>query len=381
VRAAVMAGGWIVGWLLLWRPPTLRRRRPTAASPASESPVPAPAAPESVAVVIPARDEADRLPLLLASLADQDHPIDELVVVDDHSRDDTAAIAASFDGVRVVAAPPLPEGWTGKSWACQVGVEATTSDVVALVDADVVLAPDALAGALDERRRTDGLVSVQPRHDVGGPIEALSLVFNVVAVMGLGLGSPLWRRPGWGAAGPLVVARREHYDRAGGHAATPGDVAEDLALAASFRRVGLPVRCVLGGEVVRFRMYRDLRGLLEGWSKNMATGARRTPALLGLGTALWITGLLAAASAVVDRLDGSAASVATAGGIYALVTAQVAILGRSVGRFGPAAAAWPLLVAVFVAVVGWSAVATFLVRRVTWSDRSIDLSRRGRVAS
>lgn len=361
VRALIVAAGWTVGWLLLWRPPLLGRR-----------PQEAPAGGD-VAVVVPARDEADRLPLLLASLARQRAAVAEVVVVDDHSSDGTAEVAREA-GVRVVPAPPLPAGWTGKTWACHTGVDATTAGEVVLVDADVVLEPDALGEVLALRRRHGGLVSVQPRHDVARPVEALSLVCNVVAVMGLGIATPRRRHAGWGAAGPVLATSRDELARAGGHAAVAGDVAEDLGLAAAFRAAGLPVRCVLGGGQVRYRMYRDLPGLVRGWRKNMATGARRTPLPLRLGTALWVTALLAAALAVVELLSRAPGAAAL---LYGAVAAQVAVLGRRVGRFGPAAAVWPVLVVAFVGIVASSAVATFVRRRVTWSDRRIDLPRRG----
>lgn len=223
-------------------------------------------------------------------------------------------------------------------------------------------------------------MSVQPRHDVARPVEALSLLFNVVAVMGLGIATPLRRGPEWGAAGPLLVTSRRDYDATGGHAAVSGDVAEDLGLARRFRGHGLPVRCLLGGGLVRFRMYRDLRGLVGGWRKNMATGARRTPLVLAAATALWISALITAAGWIAGSLGGSGGALALAAGCYALVAVQVAVLGRVVGRFGPAAALWPVLVATFVVVVAWSALSTFVLHRVTWADRTIDLTAGARGA-
>ncbi|MGH9148991.1 MAG: glycosyltransferase, partial [Acidimicrobiales bacterium] len=98
-----VALGWLGGFWLLWRIPRL------AAGAGTLGAVP-------VAVVIPARDEAANLPTLLASLAAQTRRPGQVVVVDDHSADATAAVAAAA-GATVVAAPDLPPGWTGKSWA------------------------------------------------------------------------------------------------------------------------------------------------------------------------------------------------------------------------------------------------------------------------
>ncbi len=327
---------------------------------------------EHLAVVIPARNEADRLPLLLRSLAAQQHPADQIVVVDDRSSDRTAEVARGFPGVQVLAAPDLPAGWTGKCWACHTGALATDSDVLVFLDADVQLDANALGSARTALAREGGLVSVQPDHHVQRPVESLSLLFNVVAVMGLGFGSLLPARHGWAAAGPLMITTRRDYDRAGGHRAVRAEVAEDLALAQRYRAADLPVRCFAGADQVRFRMYRDLRGLLEGWGKNLATGARRAPLLRSAGAALWITSLLVALGTIAGLLTAPTAPlVATALAIYAAVALQVAVLGARVGRFGPAALAWPLLVGVFVAVFAVSAINTYVRRKVRWSGRTL----------
>ena len=357
--------GWLAGWALLWRLPRL----------SAGGPVPKVG---RVTVVIPARNEADRLPTLLTSLARQTHPPDQVVVVDDGSTDATAAVAGRFAGVTVVAAPPLPEGWTGKSWACATGVDASDGDVLVFLDADVALADDALATVLAEWARAGGLLSVQPHHHIVRPLEALSLPFNVVTMMGIGVGSILPTRNQWAAAGPCMVTSRPDYRRVGGHGGVRGEVAEDLALAGRYAAADLTVRCVEGGDRMRFRMYRDLRGVFEGWSKNVATGARRTPVLRTGAVVLWLGALLTVAIDVVGALaaPGSAPEISVTVALYLAVTVQVAILARQVGRFGPAAALWPVLLAFFVAVFVWSSLRTLVVRQVTWSGRTIHLAAR-----
>jgi 4,4'-diaponeurosporenoate glycosyltransferase len=352
----LVLAGWLAGWVLLWQVPRIRAPR---------GPVDA----VRVSVVVPARNEADRLPDLLASLGRQSLVPVEVVVVDDGSTDATAEVAAAA-GARVVEAPPVPDGWTGKSWACATGVDATDGDVVVFLDADVVLADDALAAVVDAWRDGGGMVSVQPHHHPRRPVEALSLPFNVVSVMGLGIGSLIPPRREWGAAGPCLVLARRDYDAIGGHRAVRAEVAEDLALAERAVAAGLPVRCLAGGSLLHFRMYRDLRGLVEGWGKNLATGARHTPFLRSLGTVLWITALLTLALEVPGLPPISAVAV------YLAATVQVFLLGRQVGRFGAAAVVWPILLAGFAAVFALSAVRTVLLRRVRWSGRDVVLAAR-----
>jgi len=134
-EVSLLAVPWIIGWLLLWRVPRL----PSASSATPD---------RRVSVVVPARNEAGRLPGLLTALAIQTRPVDEVLVVDDDSEDDTSAVAAA-GGADVIAAPPLPVGWTGKTWACWTGAQRATGDVLVFLDADTEPEPDLLARLLD----------------------------------------------------------------------------------------------------------------------------------------------------------------------------------------------------------------------------------------
>lgn len=95
--------------------------------------------PLRISVVVPARDEEDRLPRCLASLAAQTRLPDEVVVVDNASGDATARLAAAA-GARVVH-----EAERGIWPAAAAGYDAATGDVIARVDADTVLPPGWLA--------------------------------------------------------------------------------------------------------------------------------------------------------------------------------------------------------------------------------------------
>jgi len=106
----------------------------------------------AISVVIPARDEAERIGPCLDGVVSDPDVAEVLVVVDDGTTDATAEIAERA-GARVVHAPPLPDGWVGKPWVLQHGLEQATGDLVVTLDADTRPRPGlarALAGVLEE---------------------------------------------------------------------------------------------------------------------------------------------------------------------------------------------------------------------------------------
>nr|MDQ2695330.1 glycosyltransferase [Pseudomonadota bacterium] len=122
----------------------------------------------AVAVVIPARNEAALLPRTLPGVLGQDYPGElRIFLVDDHSDDGTADTARNLDRhgrLSVLAAPPLPPGWTGKLWALQQGVERSDAAFLLFTDADIAHPPDLLRRLVARALADDlDLVSVMAR--------------------------------------------------------------------------------------------------------------------------------------------------------------------------------------------------------------------------
>ena len=115
-------------------------------------PAATPSGSASVAVVIPARDEAESIVAALRSLLAQQYsgPL-HIILVDDNSTDGTGELAAALDHhgrLSILNGEPLPAGWSGKLWAVHQGLAhpaAQRADYVLLSDADIVHAPDHLA--------------------------------------------------------------------------------------------------------------------------------------------------------------------------------------------------------------------------------------------
>ncbi|MBF6414702.1 glycosyltransferase family 2 protein [Nocardia cyriacigeorgica] len=235
---------------------------------------------ETVAVCVPAREEAERLPLLVADLRAQTGvPGLRVLILDDGSTDgtETAARQAAGDDPRitVLRCDDEPErGWTGKTAACARLAEAaraTGATVLVFVDADVRLEPPAIAAAVTElRARRFALVSPWPRQLALSPAEHLVqplLCWSWATTLPVALADRGTRPSMAVACGQFLVFDAAAYGAIGGHAAVAGSVTEDLDIARVLRRHGSRTAVVAGGSMARTRMYRDAAELEAGYSR------------------------------------------------------------------------------------------------------------------
>jgi len=382
MRVGIVLVGWLIGWWLLWRVPWLRADEHAGADGDGSSPPASVPAAESIAlgctIIVPARNEESSLPTLLDSLARQSVQAGQILVVDDRSSDRTATIARARSGVTLVTGDPVPDGWTGKAWACHQGAQLASGETLVFLDADVALEPRGLEALLAEHRARGGLVSVQPFHHMRRAYERLSALFNVIGFMGIGAASPGHDAASRGAFGPVVVTGRADYERVGGHASVRGEIVEDIALARRYVALGIPVHAFGGGRLVRFRMYPDGLGqLVEGWSKNIATGASTVRLVRLLLVGFWFTCVLVSVQSVIELAVGSSSiGWPQVVGCYLLFAVQLGAMLRQVGNFGPVTAAlYPGPVGIFLVVFIRSTYLTLIRRRVTWRGRTVPLSR------
>jgi 4,4'-diaponeurosporenoate glycosyltransferase len=245
---------------------------------------------------------------------------------------------------------------------------AATGDVLVFLDADTEPASDAVA-LLAAAAGHDELVSVQPRHRVERAYERISAGPALVSVLGAGTGGPprlrWWRRPM--TFGPAIAIRRDLYWRFGGHAAARAEVVEDIALARAADRAGIPVRSLLGGDRLGYRMYPEGPGrLVEGWCKNLAAGAGATPPVRLAASVLWMAGGLRA-SLLVATAPGALTAVA-----YGAFAVQIGVLLHRIGRFGAATAAlYPVVLVAFLVLFTRSVGLRLAGVSVPWRGRHV----------
>jgi dolichol-phosphate mannosyltransferase len=243
-----------------------RRRRPPLGA--------APPPPEAVTVVVPARDEAARIgPCLRGLLADAD--IAEVLVVDDGSADGTAALAAAM-GARVVAAGEPPEGWVGKPWALQRGLEVAVGEIVVSVDADTRPRPGlarALAAALGEPGGRAAFVCAGARFVCDTPAERwLHPAMLATLVYRYGPPDAIARRPPARllANGQCTAVRRRPLLAAGGYRPAAGAMTDDAAQARALARAGWEVAFHDGGGLIDVDMHESAAETWREWGRSIA---------------------------------------------------------------------------------------------------------------
>lgn len=273
----------------------------------------------SVSVLVPARNEARRIAPCLGSLLAQDYPNYEIVVLDDHSEDNTAGVVLGLglsrektSAHRLIDGRPLPAGWTGKNWACHQLAAAARGEYLLFTDADTVHDSAALGACVGHAIETRAsLLSAWPRQETGTWSE--KAVIPLVYVLLLGalphrMLNRLQRRPDYarwmsarglatlGAAnGQYVLFQRAAYDAIGGHAAVRDHLVEDVALGrlvAARTAEGMRLVNCDGSRLVRCRMYTSFAEVWEGFTKNLRAAFAESAATFWLFGILQVAGLV-----------------------------------------------------------------------------------------
>jgi len=277
MTAALIGGLAIVGLMLAALPAALTLANLRAFRPAPPTPR---GPPPRVSVLVPARNEERAIGRLCRDVLASEGVDLELVILDDSSDDQTAAIvvgiAAADPRVRLVAGRPLPAGWCGKQHACWQLAEAARHDTWVVLDVDVSPAPDAIARAvafLDASGAALG--SGFPRQATSCLLDWLLLPLIHFILLGY---LPIARSrqdgsPGLAAGcGQLFVTRRADYEQAGGHAAIRASLHDGVKLPRAYRRAGLRTDIFDATDLASCRMYERNADVWRGLSKNATEG-------------------------------------------------------------------------------------------------------------
>jgi chlorobactene glucosyltransferase len=325
-----------------------------------------------VSIIIPARDEADRIGQTVRALLASAYRNLEMIVVDDRSADGTGDVVRAIDDPRliVISGEEPPAGWLGKPWALHQGSLRARGELLLFVDADILYTPDAL-GAAVAWMETSGrdMIALLPDIRMRGFWDHVAMPNLAMFLFTL---SPAWlanrtNLPIFavgGGTGNLV--RRDAYDAAGGHEALKDAVVDDVALGRLMRRSGWTTAAVRAEPFVSVHMYDGLRGIVEGFTKNGFAIFGRSYALAAVVLTVSAAGnLLPYALA----LTGEPFAIATVGLITVIRVILFAALGYSILA---AIFLHPLMIAVWLWILLRSIWITGIRRRLPWRGRVYD---------
>ena len=285
-----------------------------------------------IAVVMPARNEAEVIETSVRSLLNQDYPgVLSITVVDDQSEDGTAELVtrlaeSTLDhpsrSLQVMTGQPLPSGWTGKLWALEQGTQQVIAtqnpDFIWLSDADIAHAPHSLSQLVEKAQSQDlALVSLMVHLRCQSIWEKLLIPAFIFFFQKLypfpWVNDP--QRSMAAAAGGCILLKRSALQRIGGIGALREALIDDCTLAQKVKRGEgrpfTPIWLGLSEETVSLRAYNDLESIWTMVARTAYTQLNYSPALL-VGT---IVGM------------GLVYLVAPVGVVYGGITQQWALLG------------------------------------------------------
>jgi len=248
-----------------------------------------------ISLLFAARDEEEKLPEALATLALLDYPHLQIVAVDDRSADATGRIldefASAHPQLKVVHLRELPPGWLGKPHALHRAYQASTGDWLLFTDADVKFKPDVLRRAvtLARERKLDHLTLVIDMEMRGFWEKVLMTFFGLAFHLGNdpnNVSNP--RSRAYVGVGAFQLMSRAVYEASGTHRRLAMEVLDDMKLSKLVKQAGLRSGVGVSEDAVIVRWQSGLGNLLRGTTKNFfaAFGYRLPYALLG------VTGML-----------------------------------------------------------------------------------------
>ncbi len=327
---------------------------------------------EPVSILLPLRDEASRVtPTLRSLLAQRGLDDVEILVLDDCSSDGTAEVvrqvAQGDPRVKLFTGVEPPDGMVGKPHACHQLAERARGSVVVCIDADVVLAPDAVAAAVSLLRDASlDAVSPFPRQhadSVGARLVQPLLQWSWLTLLPLRVAERSSRPSLSAANGQFLIIDASMLRECGGFLSVGHEVLDDIAVMRAVKRAGGRGAVADGSRVAECTMYASWPDLRDGYAKSLWSATGSLPGAIAISTALLTVWVLPAAAA----LTGSRAGLL---GYLAGVAGRAVAARRTQGRVWPDSLAHPLSVLTLVGLIGrsWWARRT---GRLVWKNRNL----------
>lgn len=233
-----------------------------------------------ISVLVPARNEEHNIKPVLESLLTQDYPNYEVIVLNDHSEDKTNEIISGlkekYPALKTLEGRPLPEGWTGKCFACTQLFENSKGSYIIFTDADTVHKPASLRKSAEiALNRNADMLTLFPEMTMKTFWEKIIMPMLWFTIMML---LPFYFVDKKGfvkfsiGIGPFMMFKRIAYEKIGGHYSVKNAIVEDVWLARKIKENGLQLIAADGYDLLSVRMYRSFKEIWHGFSKNIFAG-------------------------------------------------------------------------------------------------------------
>jgi glycosyltransferase involved in cell wall biosynthesis len=229
----------------------------------------------SISLIFAARDEEEKLPVALATLATLDFPPLEIIAVDDRSQDATGQMldefATAHPRFRAVHVSEIPNGWLGKTHALQKGFEASNGEWLLFTDADVRFTPDVIRRAvtLAQQRNLDHLTLLCNVEMDGFWEKTLITFFGLafhLATDAYQVSNPNSRA--YVGVGAFQLVRRRAYEAIGTHRRLAMEVVDDMKLGKLVKQSGFRSCVAIAQEFVTVRWHAGAGNVIRGVTKN-----------------------------------------------------------------------------------------------------------------
>src|SRR5665647_885362 len=230
-----------------------------------------------ISVLIPARNEAENIGVLLTDLINQHYQNIEIIVFDDQSDDQTVevvrALAETDSRIKLVRSDGLPTGWLGKNFGCYSLSLHAKGEYLLFLDADVRIGEDIILSAVSySEKYCLGLLSIFPEQIVITSGEKMTVpIMNYILLSLLPLPLVQWTpfRSLAAANGQFMLFDTSIYNRFKPHVHVKNCKVEDIEIARYLKEKRIPIACLTGNKSIRCRMYNSFGDAVRGFSKNI----------------------------------------------------------------------------------------------------------------
>ncbi len=230
-----------------------------------------------VSVLIPARNEENNIGKILNDLQNQPYKNIEILVFNDLSTDNTAAIVNQYaqndQRIKLFNSRQLPKGWLGKNYACYSLAQKATGNYFLFLDADVRIKGNIIDNTVSlSAKHQLGLLSIFPQQimlTLGENLTVPNMNFILLSLLPL-IFVRTSRYPSLAAAnGQFMLFDAPTYKKTNPHKFTKNSKVEDIEIARYFKRSKIRIACLSGKSDVKCKMYTGFSDAVNGFSKNV----------------------------------------------------------------------------------------------------------------